>query len=1199
MIRKEQFMLKRNKFIRIISVITAFVLLFTSLFGLEILGENSSSLSDTPQFINASYSEQYEKYDYTDIDWASFGTNLISDPTVACFADGKYKSYYDPDKTDGTVLNANAWWDKAPGHSTAQTVTEWKSVAKRGYVSSASADSHTADGSGAIVRTRGTKVINLAMPKMGKYKFYVVTFWLYTVQQQYEPIKFGYDTSSTVLELTAGYVGTGWKRVTMLVYTGNNTFENPYLQIGVSAFKADDFAVYELDEEYGQNCVKSKKLVSAFGSSSKLPDSPQYINASYDSKYKEYDYADIAWDMLGENLIPDPTVSCFDSEGEYNTYYDPTKTDGTVFNANAWWDKAADYYNGKVVSSPLPYWQSAKDRGLISNDTSLSHSADGSGAIVRTSTSAQLNLSLPKMESYSFYAVTFWLYTEQQQWQEIRFGVDTSNGNALQLTDGWLGTGWNRVTMLIYTGNKALSNPYIQLGVSYFRADDFAVYKLDNSYGIECINEKKMLPVGASGANPMAAASGVLEWCEFDEAGNLYTNGSFEATENSVFPETGTPMFGRRVLKVGENEISASLPKLSTNTYYMLSVWIRTEHYSETDKVKISLKAKDATEALTVFERGASEEWIKVGFMLYTAYTTEFDILFEAEASSAEAVFYADGAALVKLSDELSAACYAMDTYPKTYTDLDRLETAKDCFESNPLYKELNSPILSTDTVPVNYAELWARLSVEYDEQDRLSRGFAASGYGFRNNLVSNGGLEYTCADENNLFEDASCSNQDYWFDENVSNEGNYASISTAASYEGNSSLKVAGNGIYRKKITGLKANSFYILSLWGMSDCETTGDINFGFMDSNKHPLENPLTESQSNNTTYSWTLKQTITIQSQDGTWYQRVYRFNTGNNTELEFFVTGSLGEMYLDDIRLYEEVNAITIKDEYTMPLTVLEYDEANSVCDDNKNLIENGDFSNGGSFWNKFKGFDTFVEVATSEGNPMLHFKSAYDNYYYLSAFDVSADKMYTLSYWTKNLNGEGSKSGVVLLDEERTYISEISDISDGYGKWKRVSIRFKTIEDTTVSLGIYDNGGEAVFDKLRLFESEDGYALGNEDVPVGGDTFTDSKLGSDGVYRRPSENNGSGDYSYSGSYTPAVKSDTIITDDVQGTEDTVTTTTVIKRYKKGKKNEEWSISPWVIAAIVAGGTVVLAGTTLLIVFGVRRKKKKNINIDIN
>lgn len=368
---------------------------------------------------------------------------------------------------------------------------------------------------------------------------------------------------------------------------------------------------------------------------------------------------------------------------------------------------------------------------------------------------------------------------------------------------------------------------------------------------------------------------------------------------------------------------------------------------------------------------------------------------------------------------------------------------------------------------------------------------FAASGYGFRQNFG-----EKDCADADNLIENSACDSESYWL--NAVSDSDYATISEAEAFEGKTSLKISGNGLYRKTVTGFKKDTFYYLSLRGMSYGEPVGDFHFGFTDNLGYQLENPLTEAEANYEIYSATRKQYITIQCQDGTWYNRTYKFYTGSNESLDFFVTGTVGTLYLDNIKIFEVSAAVT--DAADVPdLTVHSTDVSESACADADNLFPNGSFDYGEEFWKDYNGYGDFVEVVSSSGNKMLHYKGGDNDYFYLPRVRVKSNVKYTCSFWVLSLNGSGAKYGIAALNNPKAFISNIGTVSADYGVWTKVTVSFTAYTPTDIALAVFDNGGEAVFDKIRLFESEKGYSVGDDDKPLDGITFSDSVLGSDGI----------------------------------------------------------------------------------------------------
>ena len=384
-----------------------------------------------------------------------------------------------------------------------------------------------------------------------------------------------------------------------------------------------------------------------------------------------------------------------------------------------------------------------------------------------------------------------------------------------------------------------------------------------------------------------------------------------------------------------------------------------------------------------------------------------------------------------------------------------------------------------------------------------------------------------------------------------------------------------------------VKPNTDYYISLYGKGYSDTVvPHIHFGIRDTvYKFPFENPISAHEESNGSIMSASKQEITIRYPDGTWYNRTYQFNTGSYDEVYFFIEGVKGEMYFDNIAIFEATKKKLVKESVTIQdVDTTNDEEAKFACDEKHNLIPNGMFDKGTEFWNKFNGMDKFVEVATSEGNKMLHYKGAQWSYYYLPAVELEANKTYTFSYWYRTLNGENAKFGIVSLKNPRSYITTQLDVTSNRGEWTLVSITFKTSEESKISLAIYDKDGEAVFDKIRLFESKNGYALSlEEDMPKGGLTFSDSKLGSLGLIELEEEEQEEifEEPGYDEEYED---------EEYEDEEPEETTKKVLYKYKK--KPTAVRLATWFIILVIAVAVVVLAGTTFLIIFLVKRKKKK-------
>lgn len=375
---------------------------------------------------------------------------------------------------------------------------------------------------------------------------------------------------------------------------------------------------------------------------------------------------------------------------------------------------------------------------------------------------------------------------------------------------------------------------------------------------------------------------------------------------------------------------------------------------------------------------------------------------------------------------------------------------------------------------------------------------YAPSGSGYRQNFSSRvckpGGT--------NLIANSDCDDPSYW-----EIPGSGVTITDEAYHSGGTALYAAGGCSFAKTVNVLP-NTTYYLSVWGMATGEPICDIKFGMMDMNDLEFENPLTPEEIAHPVNSWTRKQDITIQCQDGSWYNRMYKFETEDNTQLQFFIKSSLAEggMYLDDISLFTSADSMLAQTS-APELRVDSKTVENMDCTKANNLIPNGDFSEGNTFWEDFPGFGEYVDIATTYRNRMLHYKSSGQNCYYLPYVTVQGDavngKQYTASFWAKNLIPGSAEShakyGIASLNDPREIISDVIYVNSADTDWHQYAVTFTVYTETDIALAIYDDsdGGEALFDNIRLFETSKGVAASGV-KPFGGDIITETTaLGTD------------------------------------------------------------------------------------------------------
>ena len=496
---------------------------------------------------------------YSGFDWSLLGTNLVPDPTVSHFDAGAGNNQYGRyAKFDGSynpvAVNQYYWWDKyidreygfkkyindlvnggdltlgsltqdangyyelVPGTSYGKpsgTLTfnaavrspmNWAAIKKNSEYASL-----TDDGSGVLRFSSTTGAWRtMPLPAMEAEKYYVVKFNMKASNSNNTAVELclQFDNSNSELGVKAASInlGSGFANnrvdtACFVIYTGSNTYTDPFIKFYCSTETFfDDFGMYEVSEEYAQDQAAGVKLTSPaqyiYGNDWSISSNSSY-NGTYLYDYTVYDMPRISETntYFDSNLITDPGVSDFEAG---------------VYSDGGWWNRMVDTYHGdpatagNLINSNDNYlWASPKLRELVSSDTSLSHTADGSGAIALSTMASQVGtgtsrrefyLPLAAMDSYSFYVVSFWVHTDTATNISLELYLNSSRGSVLVSNCGEsFGAGWHRASTVIYTGSVSPSRPYIKIWDAdnttsdTVLLDDFGHYKLNSTlYGAAC-----------------------------------------------------------------------------------------------------------------------------------------------------------------------------------------------------------------------------------------------------------------------------------------------------------------------------------------------------------------------------------------------------------------------------------------------------------------------------------------------------------------------------------------------------------------------------------------------------------------------------------------------------------------------------------------------------------------------------------------
>lgn len=669
-----------------------------------------------------------------------------------------------------------------------------------------------------------------------------------------------------------------------------------------------------------------------------------------------------------------------------------------------------------------------------------------------------------------------------------------------------------------------------------------------------------------------------------------------QAKDNIVkFSDENIPSkSGEKCLKISD-KTSLTLPSLKKNTYYIFSFYMYTKLSVPTNNSYL-IKFYDRSwtgmqyqcyDYATEYSDLVTGKWTQVSFVIYSGKMGLLYISFgEGNPLGEENYFYVDDFSLIELPEDVQNDALLFDDYKGNFTNIDELATVGTAFEKNGKYGKLCSPVNVGHTYNEKYEKLLE------------ARMYALSGNGDPVYYE-----EKTCDDRYNLIENPDCDSEQYW-SENSEGYSVTSVISQDEFYEGKSSLKVNGNNEYFIKwIDGIEPNTDYFISLYGMTPISTPlNDIHFGIMDKNKAVFRNQRSEDIS--ATINLGTFDEITISCQDGNWYNRSYLFNSGENTKIGIYFTGSSGVMYFDSLKLFKAEYATTVVEKGINRPISLEFDIPNYACNKADNLIKNGSFDKGVVGWEDIA-YGKCVEKVVSSGNNMLYYRNDYQNAYYMPEFKIEKGKFYTFSFWARAIEGSGAVFGLVNATKPCEYITDEIEICEDQGNWKLYSVTFSSEEEEAVCFAIYDGGGAAVFDKFRLFESDKGIVVDPEqDKPIGGVEFVTSLkkpiIGimpyQDDEVSQPEDAPTSDD----------LKNEEVIDEPYQEESNKLyeeesevieengdeTVTVVKKILKKKVKNKSGDIIPvvvWIIGGVIAAG--IIAVVCILIIIKRRNKGK--------
>lgn len=359
----------------------------------------------------------------------------------------------------------------------------------------------------------------------------------------------------------------------------------------------------------------------------------------------------------------------------------------------------------------------------------------------------------------------------------------------------------------------------------------------------------------------------------------------------------------------------------------------------------------------------------------------------------------------------------------------------------------------------------------------------------------------YITDSANNLFKDYSFENPDGadWNNAEFINASGSV-ISDGTAYTGDNCYKFSSGENESESSLSFKVtpDTYYWLTLkiktpkYGLENsCKLTfgiADIDTGEFLLGKNPDEENYRAFTSN---------AQLTPVAADDEWHMICAKFYIADETEVLFKIKGTNAVSYFDDIYLFKDENKISYKSniDKLADMTVVNSNPEKLYPKPSTNLFENSGFSDGETFWNseadKNALYGTKLNIKESHslncGKCLSYENTAkYPNrIYYIKWVAVEPNTDYTLALnYRINTVGGGNLtllSGYAPEGEAipnqvlPTRIKKIDFSEENYnsGNWQETAVTFNTKDKNFVGFAVYDGGGAADVDNIRLFRTAD------------------------------------------------------------------------------------------------------------------------------
>lgn len=322
------------------------------------------------------------------------------------------------------------------------------------------------------------------------------------------------------------------------------------------------------------------------------------------------------------------------------------------------------------------------------------------------------------------------------------------------------------------------------------------------------------------------------------------------------------------------------------------------------------------------------------------------------------------------------------------------------------------------------------------------------------------------CRESASLFADSSCDDALYWQSDADGYEG-FAQIVENAGVTGGA-LQVSGEGCYTKWLD-VDPYTRYCFTFYGRVDTNHFSDLEIQLVDAQGKPLSMSV---------WRPSVSQQTRIPGQDGFWHKRTLYVCIREATRIGMRLESTIGTAYLDNIAFYKQEDLVIQRN----PVASVAAEETVSTgeisgCAFGKNQLPSPDMA--GDFWKAPRGFGEFMDLIRLDDVPCLRYMGKRRAYYYMVPMTVQPHTNYVFSYYAYVMQAGEGAYGLLDGDGNRTTLGELHDLTSEAAQtgWRHHTVTFTSGDCDRVYFAVYDDGGAAIFAKLRLFCEEDSQPL--------------------------------------------------------------------------------------------------------------------------